>query len=113
MSEWQRLLGDGVDDDIIEDASRSQGSEQQSADISDGGGHPSVQQPATPVRRSGRGRGRPSMHGAARRLLVQGVPLLPYSQRDMEVAGRLSLVEASATRDACRPVATDTCHSTQ
>ncbi|CAI5955546.1 unnamed protein product [Closterium sp. NIES-65] len=70
MGDWQRSLGDGVDDDIIEDASRSQGTEQQTADTSDCGGHPSVQQPATPVRRSGRGRGRSSTHGAAKRILL-------------------------------------------
>ncbi|CAI5947583.1 unnamed protein product [Closterium sp. NIES-64] len=70
MADWQRSLGDGVDDDIVEDASRSQDTEQQSADIFDCGGHPSVQQPATPVRRSGRGRGRSSMHGAAKRSLL-------------------------------------------
>ncbi|CAI5464656.1 unnamed protein product [Closterium sp. Yama58-4] len=73
-------------------------------------------EPATPVPRSGRGRDRSSTHKAARRLLgdvtnyprLQGVPLLPYSQRDMEVAGRLSLVEASAPLDVCRLVANDT-----
>ncbi|CAI5531520.1 unnamed protein product [Closterium sp. Naga37s-1] len=108
MAEWQRSLGEGVDDDVIEDASRSQGKEQQPADISDGRGLSSVQQPVTPMGSFSLTKTSflsPHPPFLLYIMPVQGVQLLPYEQRDMEVARRLSLVEASAPQDIKRLVA--------
>ncbi|CAI5469756.1 unnamed protein product [Closterium sp. Yama58-4] len=67
MEDWQRSLGFGVDDEIMETAPKRQA--QHPVDLPCGGRHPSVVGPVTPVREGGIVRGITSTRGAGRRIL--------------------------------------------